>query len=69
MKLTRPFAVLIGALLTGNAVADQVELSNGDRISGTLVEQNADQKFSYDREALIEMLDTSLAKQRDASAR
>lgn len=42
MKLTRPFAVLIGALLTGYAVADQVELSNGDRISGTLVEQNAD---------------------------
>ena len=41
MKLTRPFAFLIGALLTGNAVADQVELSNGNRISGTLIEQNA----------------------------
>lgn len=43
MKLTRPFAFLIGALLTGNAVADQVELSNGDKISGTLVAQNADE--------------------------
>ena len=28
-----------------------------------LVEQNADQKFSYDREALIEMLDAAMAKQ------
>lgn len=28
-----------------------------------LVEQNADQKFSYDREALIKMLDAAIAKQ------
>jgi hypothetical protein len=28
-----------------------------------LVEQNADQKFSYDREALIEMLDAAIARQ------
>ena len=39
-----------------------------NRAMERLVEQNADQKFSYDREALIEMLDASLAKQRDASA-
>jgi NAD(P)-dependent dehydrogenase (short-subunit alcohol dehydrogenase family) len=30
-----------------------------------MVEQNHDQKFSYDREALIEMLDAALAKQSD----
>jgi hypothetical protein len=29
------------SLLAGNACADQLELSNGDRISGTLVEQRA----------------------------
>jgi len=28
-----------------------------------MVEQNHDQKFSYDREALIKMLDAALAKQ------
>ena len=28
-----------------------------------MVEQNYDQKYSYDREALIEMLDAALAKQ------
>jgi hypothetical protein len=28
-----------------------------------MVEQNHDQKFSYDREALIEMLDAALTKQ------
>jgi len=39
-----------------------------NRAMERLVEQNADQKFSFDRETLIEMLDASLAKQRDASA-
>ena len=39
-----------------------------NRAMERLVEQNADQKFSYDREALIEMLDASLAKQKAASA-
>ena len=34
-----------------------------NRAMERLVEQNADQKFSYDREALIEMLDAALAKQ------
>jgi hypothetical protein len=28
-----------------------------------MVEQNHDQKYSYEREALIEMLDAALAKQ------
>ena len=32
-----------------------------------MVEQNSDQKYSYDREALIEMLDAALAKQPGAS--
>lgn len=31
-----------------------------------IVEQNHDQKFSYDREALIRMLDAALAKQSGA---
>jgi NAD(P)-dependent dehydrogenase (short-subunit alcohol dehydrogenase family) len=39
-----------------------------NRAMERLVEQNADQKFSYDREALIEMLDASLAKQKAAPA-
>lgn len=33
-----------------------------------MVEQNHDQKFSYDREALVEMLDAALAKQSEAAA-
>jgi len=32
-----------------------------------MVEQNSDQKYSYDRDALIEMLDAALAKQPGAS--
>ena len=35
-----------------------------NRAMERLVEQNADQKFSYDREALIEMLDAAMARQR-----
>ncbi|MEO2023073.1 MAG: SDR family oxidoreductase [Pirellulaceae bacterium] len=38
-----------------------------NRAMERLVEQNADQKFSYDREALIEMLDASLAKQKGST--
>jgi NAD(P)-dependent dehydrogenase (short-subunit alcohol dehydrogenase family) len=34
-----------------------------NRAMERLVEQNADQKFSYDREALIEMLDAAMARQ------
>ena len=34
-----------------------------NRAMERLVEQNADQKFSYDREALIEMLDAAIARQ------
>jgi putative salt-induced outer membrane protein YdiY len=44
VTLTRlAFATLIFASATLSALADQVTLSNGDRISGTLVEQNADE--------------------------
>ena len=34
-----------------------------------LVEQNHDQKYSYDRDALVEMLDAALAKQKEAGQR
>ena len=45
----------------------QAEITITQAIS-EVVQFNRDQKFSYDREALIEMLDASLAKQKAASA-